>query len=71
MVGQLNNNLGPISVGVLNYCLFRYPISNDRSMLIITIVFGLLSSLILAGSIRYYNHSAKEILAAELAEGNG
>lgn len=65
VVGLINNNIGPISVGVLNDYVFQDPMAIDRSMLVVAVAFGLVSSLILAWSIRYYNHSANEILAAE------
>lgn len=63
VVGLINNNLGPISVGFLNDYVFKDPMAIDRSMLTIAIVFGIVSSLILYWSIRFYNRSAEAILA--------
>lgn len=65
VVGLINNNVGPISVGFLNDYLFRDPMAINRSMLTIAIVFGTVSALILLCSIKYYNRSASEILAEE------
>ena len=62
VVGLINNNIGPISVGVLNDYLFNDPMAINKSMLIIAIVFGIISSLILVWSIKHYNESAAEIL---------
>lgn len=67
VVGLINNNVGPLSVGVLNDHVFGDPMAINRSMLTIAIVFGSVSSLILLRSIRYYNRSAAEILAKETA----
>ena len=62
VVGLINNNIGPISVGVLNDYLFNDPMAINKSMLIIAIVFGIISSLILVWSVKHYNKSAAEIL---------
>ena len=65
VVGMINNVIGPISVGVLNDYLFKDPMAINLSMLTIAIVFGTISSLILAWSIKHYKHSAAEIQANE------
>lgn len=65
VVGLINNNVGPISVGVLNDYVFGDPMAIDRSMLTISISFGIVSALILMYSIRLFNRSATEILARE------
>jgi MFS family permease len=62
VVGLINNNLGPISVGVLNDYVFKDPLAINRSMLTIAIFFGVVSSLILVWSIRFYNSSAEAIM---------
>ncbi|HHX81643.1 MAG TPA: MFS transporter [Pseudomonadaceae bacterium] len=64
VVGLINNNLGPISVGFLNDYVYRDALAIDRSLLTIAIVFGMLSALILQRSVRYYKHSFAEIMAA-------
>ncbi|MGA0805470.1 MAG: spinster family MFS transporter [Pseudohongiellaceae bacterium] len=63
VVGLINNNLGPISVGFLNDYLFKDPLAINRSMFTIALFFGIVSSLILWWSIRFYNRSAEQILA--------
>lgn len=65
VVGLINNNVGPISVGVLNDYVFGDPMAINHSMLTISISFGLVSALILMYSIRLFNRSATEILARE------
>lgn len=65
VVGLINNNIGPISVGVLNDYVFGDPMAINRSMLTISISFGVISALILMYSIRFYNRSATTILAKE------
>jgi len=67
VVGLINNNIGPISVGVLNDYLFKDPMAINKSMLTIAIVFGIISALILVWSIKHYNESAREILGNEAA----
>lgn len=66
VVGLINNNLGPISVGFLNDYVYKDPLAIDRSMLTIAIFFGVVSSLILMWSVRYYRQSAEEILADQI-----
>lgn len=63
VVGLINNNLGPISVGFLNDYVFKDPLAINRSMFTIAVFFGIVSSLILFWSIRFYNRSADQILA--------
>lgn len=63
VVGLINNNLGPISVGFLNDYLFEDPLAINRSMFTIALFFGTVSALILLWSIRFYNRSADQILA--------
>lgn len=65
VVGFINNNLGPISVGFLNDYLFQDPLAINRSMLCIALFFGIVSSLILWWSIRFYSDSARILLAAD------
>ena len=65
VVGLINNNIGPISVGVLNDYVFGDPMAINRSMLSISISFGIISMLILMYSIRFYNRSVTAILAME------
>ncbi len=67
VVGLINNNIGPISVGVLNDYLFKDPMAINKSMLVIAVVFGIISALILIWSIKHYNESAAEILGSESA----
>lgn len=64
VVGLINNNLGPISVGFLNDYVFKDPLAINRSMFTIAVCFGIVSSLILFWSIRFYTRSADQILAA-------
>lgn len=71
VVGLINNNVGPISVGFLNDYVFRDPLAIDRSMFTIAMVFGTVSAVILAWSVRFYQRSAAEILAKEAAEAAG
>jgi MFS family permease len=63
VVGLINNNLGPISVGFLNDYVFKDPLAINRSMFTIAVFFGIGSSLILFWSIRFYTRSAEQILA--------
>jgi MFS family permease len=68
VVGLINNNLGPISVGFLNDYLFKDPMAIHKSMFIIAIVFGSVAALILTWSVGFYKRSAVEIMGKEAAE---
>jgi len=65
VVGMINNVIGPFSVGFLNDYLYKDPMAVNYSMLTIALVFGITAALILMSSIKFYNRSAKEILAEE------
>lgn len=65
VVGMINNVIGPISVGFLNDYLYRDSMAINKSMLTIAVFFGIVSSLILVWSIKYFNRSATEILSED------
>lgn len=65
VVGLINNNLGPFSVGFLNTSVYKDDLAIGTSMFTIAIVFGISAALILLASIRYYNESADKLQAAE------
>ena len=67
VVGMINNVIGPISVGFLNDYVYKDNMAINKSMLTISIVFGIVAALILVWSVKYFKQSVAEIQAAEQA----